>query len=172
MILVCLHSSYLGRHIFVFSLIYPMCTITVSASSLYFSCCVYVYPWYICTSIASAFIYASFSAIMRSSMLYFTGTTLARIIYIPRHRLENCSTLCCLSPKYLHTLCVLIGLYHSIEKYFPPIHILKALLKNSSCGTEIKIDGPVLPREHTGWTTIVDAIGLIKLYNMAPTVLP
>ena len=64
-----LHSSSVGINGDVVSLICSTCTITVGGvSSLSFRCCVSVCPWCICTGIASAFISASFSAIMRAYM--------------------------------------------------------------------------------------------------------
>ena len=92
---------------------------------IFFSVCL----WCICTGIASTFISASFSASMRSYMPFFKATTLSRIISNSCHVIYSCSTLFCLGPKALHTLCILIGLQHLSEKLFPPIHIPKSLLK-------------------------------------------
>ena len=101
----------------------------------------------------------------------FPGTTLARIIATSCHRLEICSTIFCLSPRFLHTLCILIGLQHPSDSP-PPIHIPRALLKNYSCGTETKIDSPGPSSEYYGWPNIFYSLGLIILYTMDPLALP
>ena len=75
-----LQSYSVGRDSVVVSLICPTCTITVGVSLLYFSCCVSVYHWCICTGIASDFIYSYFDAIMRDAMPCFPVTTPARLI--------------------------------------------------------------------------------------------
>ena len=167
-----LQYCYVGIHSVVVSFICPMCTINVGVSYLYFCCCVDVCPWYTCTGIASAFIYDSFCASMRAEMPCFPGTTIAHIISTSFHRLENCSTLWCLSPKTLHNFCILIGLQNLTEKCFPPIHIPKALLKNSSCDPEIAIYGPGPYRKYTRWTKLVDAIGLTNISTINPPVFP
>ena len=48
----------------------------------------------------------------------------------------------------------------------------KALLKNYSCGPDTEIYGPGPPREYSGWTNIIDAIGLMNLSTMAPLAFP
>ena len=66
-----------------------------------------VCPWCICTGIASAFIYASFSASMRADMPCFTGTNLACLVATSCYSLDSCSTLICLNPNAFHTLYIL-----------------------------------------------------------------
>ena len=111
-------------------LICTVCTITVGVSLLYSGCCDYVCPWFICTGVSSAFIYASFCSSMRSTMPCFPGTTLSSLIATSYFRLDSCFDLCYLSPKALHNSCILIGIHQPYETCFPPIHILNALLKN------------------------------------------
>ena len=53
-----------------------------------------------------------------------------------------------------------------------PIHIPKVLLKNYSCGPDNEIERPGPSREYSGWTKIVDAIGLMKLFTMDPLEFP
>ena len=101
----------------------------------------------------------------------FPGNTLACRISTSFRMLESYSTLCCLSTRALHTLCILIGLLHPSE-FFPPIHIPKTLLKNSSCGTEAAIDSPDPSHEYYGWPNIVDALGFMNLSTMDPLALP
>ena len=101
----------------------------------------------------------------------FISTTLVRLIATSCHRLDSCSTLFCLSPKALHNFCILIVLQRPYEKN-PPINIPKSLLKNSSCGHETAIYGPVSYIEYSGWPNIVDDIGLIKLSEIDSLALP
>ena len=82
----------------------------------------------------------SFGAIMRADMPYFPGTTISHIIAISCRRLDICSNICCLIPRALHILWILIGLKHPSEKFFPPSYIPKALFKNSSCGPDTAIN--------------------------------
>ena len=70
----------MGRDSVVVLLICLVCTITMGVSLLSFRFYVSVCSWYICTGIASTFIYASFSASMRAAMPCFLGTNLARLI--------------------------------------------------------------------------------------------
>ena len=49
---------------------------------------------------------------------------------------------------------------------------MKALLKNSSCDTDTAIDGPGPSIQYHGCPNIFDAIVLMKLFTMAPLVLP
>ena len=159
--MACLNYSSVGIGIVVVLLI---CTaFTVGVSPLYFIFFVAVCPWCICTGIASAFIYASFSDTMRADMPCFSGTTLAHIIATSCRILDRCSTLCGISSKSLHTLC---------KKCFPPIHIQKSLLEFSSCGPDTAINGPCPSIEYSRWPNIVDSLGLINLSTMAPLVLP
>ena len=153
-------------------LICPVCTTTVVFSLLSFICCASICPWCICTSIASAFNSAYFSASTRADIPYFPGTILACLIATSCRRLDICSTLSCLNPKALHTSCILIGLHQPFGKCFLPIHKEKALLRISSRGTGTAIDGPGPPRKHTGCPKFVDDIGLMKLYTMDPLVFP
>ena len=99
-------------------------------SLLYFSCCVYVCLCCIWTYISSEFISSSFSASMRSTMPYFPGTTLDHLIDTSCRMLDICSTLICLNLNSFHTSCILIGIQQPSEKFFPPIHIPRVLLKN------------------------------------------
>ena len=149
----------------------PACTITICVSFLSFGCCDSVCPWFICNGIASEFISASFSASMRAAMPCFPGTNFPRLIAISCRRLDSYSILCCLSPKSLHTSCILIGLQQQSETCFPPIHIPNVLVKNSSCGPETAIYGPGPSSEYTGYPNIVDALGLMNLSTMEPIVL-
>ena len=48
---------------------------------------------------------------------------------------------------------------------------MKALLKNTSCGPETAIDGPVPHNEYTRCPNIFDALGLMNLSTMDPLVL-
>ena len=105
-------------------------------------------------------------------MTYFPGTTLACLIATSCHRLDRCPTLFCLSPKATHTLCILIDLQHLHEKLFPPIHIPKELLKNSSCGYDTANNGPNPYIKYSRWKNISDAIGLMYLSTMATPDLP
>ena len=132
----CLWYYYMGRHSVVVSSIWHACNITVGVSTLSFSCFVTACPWCICIGIASALIYYSFRANTRTSKPCFTGTSIDQLIANVCHRLEIYSTLCCLSPRYLHTLWILIGLKLPSE-FFPPIHIPKALLKNPHVGLRL-----------------------------------
>ena len=158
----------MGRHSTVVSLICTTCTITVVVLFLSFICCVSVFPRCIYTGIASAFIYASFSANMRATMPCFTGITISRLISALCLIIYRCYTLCYLSPKAVHTSCILIGLQQPPEKYFPPIYTPKELLKQSSCVPKITINGPCLYIEYMGWPNIVDALGLMNLPTMDP----
>ena len=133
----------------------PACTITVGVSLLFFSCCVSVCPWCICTDIYDAFIYASFSARMMAAMPCFPGTTLDRLRDNSCVRLVRCSTIICLNPKALHTSYIMIRLQKPPKKLFPPIHIPKALLKNSSRGLYTNIDSPGPSREYTGFQILL-----------------
>ena len=142
-VVACLHSYSVGRGSVVVLLIWSLCIITVDVSILSFRCCVSIFPWCIYTGITSTFISASFSASMRDDMSCFPGTTLACLIATSFRRPDICSTLIRLNPKALHIFCILIGLHHPSEKYFPPIHKAKELLKNSSCGPETAIGGHV-----------------------------
>ena len=144
------HPSSLGRVSVVVLLICPACNINVVASLLSFICCVSVCLWCICTGIASAFISSSFSDRIKAAMLCFPVTTISCLISTSCCRLDSCSTLICLNPKALHTSCIRIGLQQPSEKYFPPIHIPKSPLKNSSFGPETAIDGPSPSNEYTG----------------------
>ena len=65
-------------------------------------------------------------------------------------------------------MCILIGLQHQSKKYFPPIHIPKSLLENSSCGPNSAIYGSRQPRKYAGRPNIFDALDLMKLYIMDP----
>ena len=168
----CLHSFYAGIHSVVVPLIFSTRIITVGVSSLSFRCCVAVCPWCISTDIASSFISNFFSANKRADLSCFSGTNIACLISSLCIRVHICPNLFWIIHKALHTLCILISLQQQPEKYFPPIHIPKASLKNSSCGPEIAIDGPGTSRKYTGWPKIVDVLGLIKLPTMAPSVLP
>ena len=87
-------------------------------SPLYFGYFVAVCTCYICNSLVSAFIYSSFSATMSSTMPYFTGSTTDHLIATSCQRLDSCYTLCCINPKVLHTLCILIVLHHPSEKIY------------------------------------------------------
>ena len=153
-------------------LIYLVFKITVGVSLLSFSFSVSVCSWCICTDIASTFISASFSASMRYDMPCFPGTTLACLIATSCHRLDSCSTMSCLNRKTLHTYCILIGIQKPSEECFPPIHILKAQLKNSSCRPDTAIDGPGPFREYTGCPNIVDDLYFMNFSTMDPLVLP
>ena len=46
------------------------------------------------------------------------------------------------------------------------------MLKNASCVPYTAIDIPFKSNEYAGWTNIVDALGLMNLFEMAPLVLP
>ena len=153
-------------------LICPACTVPVVISPLSFIYFVSVCLCCLFTGIASAFVFAYFSAIMRAGMPFFLGTTITRLIATSCLSLESCYNLRCLSPIALHTFYILIGLQHPSEKTFPPIHISKSLLKNSLCGPETSIDGPGPSSEYSGWTNHVDALGMIKLSIMDPLALP
>ena len=59
-----------------------------------------------------------------------------------------------------------------IYKIFSTYPYPKTTVENSSCGPEIAIDGPGLPREYTGWTNIVDDLGLMNLPTISLLVLP
>ena len=74
-------------------LICPACTVPVVIPTLALGFLVAVCLWYICTGIASAFIYASFSASIRSDMPFFSGTYLARLIDTSCRRIEICYTM-------------------------------------------------------------------------------
>ena len=166
----CIESSSVGIYSVMVSLICPACTITVGVSLLFFFCCVSVCTWCICDGIASDFISASFSAIMRDYMPCFTCTTLAHLIDTSCRRLDSCSTISCLNPKALHNLCILIGIQHPSEKCFPPIHKAKSSLKNTSCSPDTAIDSPGPPREYNGCPNIVDALDVMNLSTMDPLV--
>ena len=153
---------------FVVLLICHTCTITAVISFLSFGFFFAVCLWCICTVIASTFIYTSFSASMRAYMLFFPVTTISRIIAAYFHRLYRCSTISCLNSKSLHTSCILIGLQYPSGKWFPSIHIPNALLKNSSCGPDTAIDGPVPSRKYCGWPNILDDLVLMNLSTMTP----
>ena len=126
--MVCLHSYSVGIHSVVVPLICITCTITVGISPLSFRFIFAVYLWCIFTGIASAFIYASFSTNMRSSMPCFPGISLARIIAIYIRKLDRCSNLFCLSPRSLNTFCIMIVLQLPTEKN-PPIQITKSTVE-------------------------------------------
>ena len=49
---------------------------------------------------------------------------------------------------------------------------MKALLKNTSCGPETAIDGPVPHNEYTRCPNIFDALGLMNLSTMDPLFFP
>ena len=49
---------------------------------------------------------------------------------------------------------------------------MKALLKNTSCGPETAIDGPVPHNEYTGRRNIVDNLGLMNLSTLDPLAFP
>ena len=102
----------------------------------------------------------------------FPGTTISFLIATSYRRIDSCSTLSCLNPKSLHISCILIGLQQPSEKCFPPIHIAKALLKNSPCGPDTAIDRPGTSSEYTRCPNIVYSLGLMKLSTMDPHVLP
>ena len=51
-------------------------------------------------------------------------------------------------------------------KQFPPIHIPKKLLKNSSCVPEIAIYRPGPSREYTGRPNSFDDLGMMNLSTM------
>ena len=109
-VVACLRSSSVGWHIVVVSLIYTACTITMGVSSLSFGCFVSVWPWYICTGIASAFVSASFIANMRAVMPCFLVPIISRLISASCLINYRCSTICYLSPKSLPTFWILIGM--------------------------------------------------------------
>ena len=119
----------MGRGSVVVLLICLAFTITVGISLSSFSCFVAVCPCCICTGIPSVFIYASFSAIRRAIMTYFTDNTIARLIATLCLRIDTCYNIWYLSTNYLHILCILICIHHIYEKSFPPIHTQKELLK-------------------------------------------
>ena len=102
----------------------------------------------------------------------FPGTTLVCLVSTCCRRLDNYSTLFCLSPIYIHTSCIPIGLQHPYEKWFPPIHTPKALLKNSSYGPETTIDGPGASIEYSRWPDIIYALGLMNLSTMDLLAIP
>ena len=102
----------------------------------------------------------------------FPDTTLARLIATSCHRLDSCYTIICLNPKDIHNSYSLIGLQQPPEKRFPPIHILKSLLKNPSCAPETAIYGHGPSNEYIGWPNIVDDIDFMNLSTMDPLVLP
>ena len=102
----------------------------------------------------------------------FPGTNISFLIATSYRRIDSCSTLSCLNPKSLHISCILIGLQQPSEKCFPPIHIAKALLKNSPCGPDTAIDRPGTSSEYTRCPNIVYSLGLMKLSTMDPHVLP
>ena len=170
--MACIHYSSVGRHSVVVSLIWLACTITVFFSPFSFFCFVEVCPWCIFTGISFAFIYASFSANTRAMMPYFTGITIARLIATSWLRLEICSTIFCLSSKALRTSCKLIGLYIPYEMFLLPIHMPKALLKNSSCEPDTEIYGPGPSKGYNGRPNIFLYIGLKKLFTMSPFEFP
>ena len=155
-----------------FLLIYPKFTVTLGISPLSFRFFYAVCPWCICTDIAFAYISASFSASMRADVPCFSVTALARLRAISFRRLGSFSALFFLSPKAIHTLCILIDLHHPSKKCFPPIHVPKSLLKNSLCKPDTAIDGPGPSMQYSGWPKIVDALGLINLFTMDPLALP
>ena len=99
--------------------IHHHCGYTPLIFQIFFS----VWPWCICTGIASEFISASFSDSMGSYMPCFPGINLSRLIDTSWRILDICSTLLWLSLKSLHAYCILIGLHHPSEKFFPPINI-------------------------------------------------
>ena len=124
-----------------------------------------------CTGIASAFNFASFSASMRADMPSFPGTTIAHLIANSCHRPDSYSTLSCLNHKALHNVCILIGLHQPYEKIMC-IHKTKALLRKYSCGSCTAIDGPGPSRKYTGCPNIFHALGLMNLSKMDPLMLP
>ena len=102
----------------------------------------------------------------------FPGTTLVSLIDTSCRRIYSCSTLSCLNTKALHTSCILIGIQHPSGKCFPPIHIKKALLENSSYGPKTAIDGSGPSNEYTGWPNIVYDLVLMNFYTMDPLLFP
>ena len=105
-------------------------------SPLSFGCFVVICPWWIYTSMAYAFIYDSFSANMRSAMPCFLGNIIAYIISNSWCKIDRCYTLFCLSPRYIHTLCILIGLHLPYDFYAYPYHkrnFVKLLMRNWHC---------------------------------------
>ena len=121
----------------------------------YFSCSVSVYHWCICTGIASAFFFTYFSASMRACIPCFPGATIACLIATSFHSLDNRSTQICLNPKALHTSCILIHLHQPSENIFPPIHKVKALLKNIHVGLILQLMALAHPANILGVQTLL-----------------
>ena len=79
---------------------------------------------------------------MKATMPCLPGRTLAHLIATSVQRVYRCSILLYLSHIALHTTCILIVLQRPSEENTLG-HIPKALLKNSSYGSDDDIDGPV-----------------------------
>ena len=149
----CLHSLSVGRVSVVVLFICTAFTIKVSASLLFFSCCIYVCPCCICTCTYSDFFFASFSAFMRTVMTCFPGTTLDRLIAASWIRIDRFFNIYGLIPRALHTSCFLIGMQHPSEKnhlsiswkhcWKYPLVVLRPQLTDLAC-PESMPDGQIL----------------------------